>query len=122
MAFFEYRQNNSGGGFDIDESVGISVLVIIEADSAEEANRKAEDIGLYFDGDGDCSCCGNRWYEVWDDSDSEPVPSYYGAPIQDVEFGSGLNFKRNKTGPEAYVHFADGKVQGYGLPKAKELK
>lgn len=117
MAFFEFNQNNSGGGFDIDESVGISVLVIIEADSAEEANRKAEDIGLYFDGEGDCRCCGNRWYEVWSDSDGEPVPSYYGTPIQDVEFGKGLNSKWNKTGPEAYVHFKDGTIQGYGLPQ-----
>ena len=116
MAFFEYHQNNSGGGFDIDESAGISVNVIIEADSAEEANRKAEDIGLYFDGDGDCSCCGNRWYEQWDDSDGDAVPSHYGTPIQDVEFGKGLDFKWNKSGPETYVHFKDGTIQGYGLP------
>lgn len=122
MPFFEFRQNNSGGGFNIDESAGISVIVIVEADNANQANSKAEDIGLYFDGYGDCSCCGNRWYSQWHDAEGHKVPSHYGEPIQDVDFGTGYNFKWNKTGPEAYVHFADGTIQGYGLPKEKELR
>ncbi|AKY03373.1 hypothetical protein AVT22_gp63 [Streptomyces phage Caliburn] len=117
MAFFEYSQNNSGGSFDFDPDAGISHIVIIEADTADAANRKAEEIGLYFDGEGDCSCCGDRWYEQWDDADGDPVPSHYGEPIQDIDFHSGLNYKWIKGGPEAYVHFADGTVQGYGLPK-----
>lgn len=120
MPFFEYSQNNSGGGFDTDHDGGLSHYVIIEADSAEEANRKAGDIGLYFDGEGDCPCCGNRWYPAWDGSDGDVVPSHYGTPIQDVAFGEGPNRKWIKDGPEAYVHFKDGKVQGYGLPP-KEL-
>lgn len=122
MPFFEYRQNNSGGGFDIDEAAGISVVVIVEADSAYEANDKAKEIGLYFDGYGDCSCCGNRWYSQWDGDKGDEVPSHYGEPIQDVDFEGGLNHKWNTTGPEAYVHFKDGTIQGYGLPKAKELR
>lgn len=120
MPFYGYRQNNSGGGFDFDADGGISVHVIIEADSADEADRKAEDIGLYFDGASDCPCCGNRWYEAssWDESD---VPSLYGTPIQDVEWGNyPKQSKWIKDGPEAYVHFKDGKIQGYGLP-AKQL-
>lgn len=120
MPFYEYRQNNSRGGFDFDADNGISVHVIIEADSADEANRKAEDIGLYFDGRGDCPCCGNRWYEQWDDQDADSVPSIYGTPIQDHDFEEGYSFKWIKDGPEAYVHFKDGKIQGYGLP-AKQL-
>jgi hypothetical protein len=117
MPFYEYRQNNSGGGFDFDADAGISVNVIIEADSAEAANRKAEDIGLYFDGEGDCSCCGYRWYEQWYGESGDAVPSVYGTPIQDVKFGKGVNFKWIKDGPEAYVHFANGNIQGYGLPQ-----
>lgn len=121
MPFFDFRQNNSGGVFDINEDDGISVVVIIEADTAEEANRKAVDIGLYFDGvykGYDCDCCGDRWYEQSGEGDM--VPSVYGEPVQDYRFETGYSIKWNKSGPEAYVHFADGLVQAYGLPK-KEL-
>jgi hypothetical protein len=113
MPFFEFNQNNSGGGFDFDEDAGITHIVIIEADSAEEANSKAESIGLYFDGEGDCSCCGDRWYEAYGSGDA--VPSYYGEPVQDVVW-TGLNHKWIKGGPEVYVHFKDGLRQAYGLP------
>ena len=60
MKFYYYDQNNSGGSFDKDFGYGI----IIEAETAEKADEKAEEIGLYFDGceDGlDCPCCGDRW-------------------------------------------------------------
>lgn len=46
--FYTYRQNNSGGSFKITKK--IKHFVIIEADSAKEANKKAEHIGIYFDG------------------------------------------------------------------------
>ena len=62
--FYEYRQNNSGGSFHRDEKIGIDEYVYIEAESAEEANTKAEKVGLYFEGKGDCECCGNRWSEA----------------------------------------------------------
>jgi hypothetical protein len=64
MAFFEFRQNNSGGEFDVDENLCLSIY--IEAEKAEEAKEKALDLGVYFDGveNGvDCECCGDRWYE-----------------------------------------------------------
>lgn len=109
--FFTFGQNNSGGGFHIDTDAGISVHVIVEADSAEEANGRAEAIGLYFDGAGDCSCCGNRWSSAWSE-DGDEVPSIYGTPIQDYHFKW-----RWASGdiPEAFVHFTDGRVQGYGF-------
>lgn len=46
--FYTYAQNNSYGVFDVDGNV--KHYVIIEADSAKEADEKAESIGLYFDG------------------------------------------------------------------------
>lgn len=58
--FFEFDQNNSGGIFTRPAH-----SVWIEADSADEANKLAEENGLYFNGcdDGlDCDCCGDRWY------------------------------------------------------------
>ena len=73
--FYSYHQNNSGGWFTLP-----AIDVIIEADSAEEADRIAESKGLYFDGAGDCDCCGNRWHETYDEGE-EFIPelsSYHG--------------------------------------------
>lgn len=70
--FYLFSQNNSGGSFDVDEKV--CHTVVIEAESADEANSLAKDIGVYFDGcyQGiDCDCCGDRWYEVSDPIDLE---------------------------------------------------
>jgi hypothetical protein len=120
MAFYQYRQNNSGGGFDFDEDAGISVYVIIEADSAREANNKAEEIGLYFDGRGDCSTCGYRWSGASEHYDRDERPKIYDTPIEDLDWNHRLYIKWITSGPEAYVHFKDGHVQAYGLP-AKQL-
>jgi hypothetical protein len=71
--FYCFDQNNSGGSFHEDDRV--CQHVIIEADSAGQANELAEDLGIYFDGCDqgiDCSCCGDRWYPAWDDGDQEP--------------------------------------------------
>jgi hypothetical protein len=115
VPFFEYNQNNSGGGFDYDGDAGITHHVIVEADDAEHADYRAERIGLYFDGEGDCSCCGDRWYAAsngWNDDAGDPVPSIYGTPVSDYDFG----FRWMKGDrPEAYVHYLDGRVQGYGF-------
>lgn len=62
--FFEYRQNNSGGRFDVDET--LTIRVIVEAKDQEQAIKIGKDLGIYFNGcdEGiDCSCCGDRWYE-----------------------------------------------------------
>jgi hypothetical protein len=67
--FFTYRQNNSGGRF-----IG-EINIIIEADSAKEADEIAQENGVYFDGvdDGhDCECCGDRWYRAWEDGTENP--------------------------------------------------
>ena len=69
--FFSFHQNNSGGFFKIDNDKGIDAYVIVEGDTVEEVMDKAEKIGLYFDGDGDCSCCGNRWSK-WGKLTNEP--------------------------------------------------
>lgn len=51
-----------------NDSVDINVFV--EAIAVEEANRRAEDIGIYFNGCDkglDCNCCGDRWSPVYED-------------------------------------------------------
>jgi len=85
--FYAFSQNNSGGSFHDDHVSGVSKFVIIEADSADEANERAEAIGLYFNGcdDGrDCSCCGDRWYPT-SKREGEEVPSIYGEPVSDMD-------------------------------------
>ena len=57
--YYEYSQNNSGGSFTKP-----AITVFIEADSPEAADVVAVKNGLYFDGDGDCECCGDRWYRA----------------------------------------------------------
>lgn len=62
--FYFYSQNNSGGSFRPP-----AINVIVEASSAAEADSIAEGLGLYFDGVGDCSCCGDRWHKAEEDWD-----------------------------------------------------
>ena len=76
--FYTFGQNNSGGGFDVNDEVAHHV--IIEAYSAEEANAKAQSLGIYFHGcdiGRDCPCCGDRWSRQWDDNDGTPAPMIY---------------------------------------------
>lgn len=114
MAFYEFRQNNSGGSFEFSEARGISAWVIVEADSASEANAKAEDIGLYFGGSGDCPCCGDRWYEV-SACDRADVPTIYGKPAILTKFGEyPLSWKWQYPGdPEMFIHYSDGRIVGF---------
>lgn len=79
MKFFEFSQNNTGGSFDVDDK--LTHRVLIEADTAEEATAKAEELGMYWDGveNGmDCECCGDRWYRPWSD-DGKVFPYRYGS-------------------------------------------
>ena len=76
MAWFEFSQNNSGGSFTIRPEYGIGPVVWIEANDAEDACERAQNIGIYFNGveDGmDCECCGDRWHRPWDSGEEYPA-------------------------------------------------
>ena len=65
MKSYEFHQNNSGGNWQEN----MAEVVVIEANSAQEANDKLVALGGYFDGveNGyDCECCGDRWYRAED--------------------------------------------------------
>lgn len=65
--FYTFIQNNTRGVMEVDPASGISEYVIIEASSADDANKRAVDIGIYFYGvkEGkDCACCGDRWHKT----------------------------------------------------------
>lgn len=75
MMYYTFNQNNSGGFWKGPQ------YVIVKANSADEANEKAESFGLYFDGvrqEVDCECCGDRWCEVWEDDGTEE-PTIFGS-------------------------------------------
>ena len=75
--YYTYDQNNSGGHFILNDRV--TYTVIVEAKSAAEADEKAEDHGIYFNGcnDGrDCPCCGDRWHKQW--GEGSKTPEIYG--------------------------------------------
>lgn len=99
--FYEFSQNNTGGSFIFDEKKGICSHVVIEAKNANEANERAKEIGLYFDGvdkGEDCECCGDRWYEA-DESDGYETPTIYGDDL--VKF-NGSVFRQF-----AFIHYLD---------------
>jgi hypothetical protein len=64
MNYYMWRQKNTGGSFITDDDV--SRFVVIEAEGYDQAEEKAFDLGIYYNGvdsERDCSCCGDRWYE-----------------------------------------------------------
>ena len=99
--FYEYRQNNSGGRFDFDKAAGVTVNVIIEADSAEKANEKMESLINcdWLGGHGGyCSCCGDRWYPCGS-RDGKEKPEFF------------TIYRWMEAGFECCIHYADGKLE-----------
>ncbi len=86
MSWFDYSQNNSGGGFHVNDQVGQYVL--IEATSPYRADLRAEEIGIYFDGvedDRDCDCCGDRWDRQFENATGTETPTLYGKSLDDFK-------------------------------------
>lgn len=108
--FYHFSQNNSGGRFVVDHRRGITAHVIVEGPSLKDITRRAEDIGLYWDGcdDGhDCPCCGDRWSEPYGNGDT--VPSIYGQDVSNGVYYSDYPVWI-KDGPEGYIHYLDGRI------------
>lgn len=105
--FFFYRQNNSGGSF-----TSPAKFVIVEAKDADDANRRAEEKGLYFDGSMDCSCCGNRWSEAYGDEGTD-MPEIYSTPAKEFTVDSDY-FK-----DDAVIFYADGREEKWVIPVVK---
>jgi len=93
MAWFTFRQNNSGGFYNGPQ------YVIVEAASSVSANTVAEENNVYFNGIDkgiDCRCCGDRWYRVHH-GDGKNEPMIYNehidpeSPVYTDIFGEKLN-------------------------------
>ena len=105
--FYIYDQNNSGGSFIVNDDVTYNV--IIEADSAEAADRKAEEIGIYFDDNYniDCECCGTRWSRAWS-NEGEEEPEIYGKPVAEYE-----EMWAKEGEPWVHVYYKDGTKRSF---------
>ena len=106
--FYHFNQNNSGGSFHFNEEKGITHHVVIESDNASQANYDAEEIGIYFDGYGDCECCGNRWYPV-DDYNGKEFPHVFGKKVTE----NILLYGWMEPGKEVCVHYKDGRKEWF---------
>lgn len=106
MPFFAFSQNNSGGSYDQDERSGIGEVVVVEAENANKANSRAEDLGLDFSGRYDCDCCGNRWYRQYENE-------------KGIEFEDVLSWDWRKT---VYIHTAKGKIYVLRVEKTEVTK
>lgn len=106
MAFYTYNQNNSGGGFDVDEAV--AHYVIVEAENETMADEIAERVGIYFDGIErgiDCPCCGARWYGAWS-GDSNDEPLIYGKKPEEHQ-----DTWARAGEPYCHVYYMDGRKE-----------
>jgi len=111
--FYTFNQNNSGGSFVRDSDV--DHYVVIEGRSISEVIERAKEVGIYFNGcdEGyDCSCCGDRWSEPWDNEKLTKVPTMYG---EDSIFAGPFYDKRKKN-DTVVVHYLDG-TRAYGTSK-----
>ena len=82
--FFTFDETNSRGQF-----TGPARFVIIEANSAAEANHRAKKVGVYFDGVRrgiDCRDCGDRWQRA-KEQDATAEPMIYGDPLAEAWVG-----------------------------------
>ena len=104
--FYMFSQNNSGGSFDLDLKRGISEYVIIEANSSDEAIDKALEIGLYFDGEGDCPCCGYRWSSFCEETETPLI--YSEEPSK---------YKSFFTEYHTCIHYSDGRIEAVRYEK-----
>lgn len=106
--YFRFHQNNSGGSFVIDDARGLGVNVWVEAQSAADANARAESIGIYFNGcdsGADCECCGDRWSSQWRDESGADEP----------EINQEWDFRWHD---KVYVHHIDGTIDRLGRAEA----
>jgi hypothetical protein len=105
VKFFHFSQNNPGGEFHVNDQ--LAHHVVIEAIDRRDANRRAERVGIYFDGvesERDCSYCGDRWREQWENEEGNEVPSLYGTPIHEVKPGLMPEWSHTR------IHYANGCV------------
>lgn len=118
LGYYAYSQNNSGGSYH--RSGNVAARVYVEAKNWEQANKRAEDLGIYFNGcrsGQDCSCCGDRWSEKWrDEADFATVGDIMDDLGKEFRWGKAATFleyleNEAKSGDNIYVIYKlDGSI------------
>lgn len=96
MKFYEFSQNNSGGYIIEDSSCGIGDYVYIQADEENEANERAESIGLFSLPY--CDCCGERFYKAYENVSLDT----------DILIIERINIS-------IYIHYKDGRKESLNI-------
>jgi hypothetical protein len=99
---YTFWQTNSDGGYILTDRVGI--ITLVEAPTAEEANAKAQSLGIYFNGVAggkDCRCCGDRWTPATEDWRAHPEEIPAAGDLRWVIPEAGVKYER-------VIHFAGG--------------
>ena len=113
MKLYEFNQNNTGGGFDVDDKV--CHRVVVEAKDEKEAISIAEELGCYWDGVAngmDCECCGDRWYESPSEIDLKSVRESYKEDFSNLdEYFQFMADYWGWTKPDIRVFYKDGTVK-----------
>lgn len=116
--FYDFRQNSSGGSFDLDPEKGLGVHTLVEGSDRDDIIRRAEALGIYFDGCEkgiDCSCCGDRWNAPDYDDRLDAEPMIYGEPA--AEYSNPYSGRSSGI----WVHYMDGRKEEI-LPLAQEIE
>lgn len=98
--FFTFSQNNSGGYYEEDDVA--THYVIIEATDYKDANKIAEDKGLFSYNW--CECCGERFSTMWGDGDESP--KIYNEPVESYK----KSYWQSSDGVYARVFYKDGTI------------
>lgn len=100
--FADFRQNNSGGYFIVNEEKGIGHYIIVEGIDSEDIKRRFEEITEDFSEY--CSCCGERWCSYIVDEDLTPNPTIYGKPVEEYKNDYIKDFF-------IFIHYIDGSIE-----------
>jgi hypothetical protein len=103
--FYTFHQNRINGcGYEIDEEVHTSRYVIIEADSADDANTRVRKLGLAWDG---------RWPRV-NEAMSDDTPSVFSEPVGTMEGPPDrFNVDTELDKPMITIHYQDGRIETF---------
>lgn len=117
--FWLYKQINNGGKIIRDHR--LAPYVIIEAESIETVDKRAQEVGLYFDyydpirDEFDCDCCDPRWDYMKCDIYQH---NFLGKKTL-IEHLINILLVKNKdyddTGVVCHVYFLDGKKLSYSV-------
>lgn len=99
-----YQKRHDGYAYERDEEHHTARYVVIEAVSAEEANRRARKTGMARD---------SRWPKVGE-AMSDSVPSVFSEPVSEMETApDSFDIGSELDHPLVTVHYVDGRVVAF---------